>query len=155
MTTIGSCSTALICPTSVSSACSPASVSRLISLRSVAPLSRPGDPLLRVFRTKVHAARPASIAAPPPPKGKGLKKKSAASAGGSGATSAAASGTSTPAPAEAKSEGKGHVIGDGGIKGVQVASGGSSGKLWEVELLDTVVFPEGNHGSRPESSNSC
>ena len=81
-----------------------------------------GDPLLRRLRTKVVSARPTSIAAPPLAKGKEKKKKSTPSA----------SGSSSPASVP---------------NGANGATTESEGKLWEVELEDTVIFPEG--GGQP------
>ncbi|ODN89685.1 cytoplasmic protein [Cryptococcus wingfieldii CBS 7118] len=73
--------------------------------RIVGLLACQRDPLLHKMRTKVYAAREASVTAPPPPKGKAKQKKGAA-----------------PVNGDARPEEK--------------------GKLWEVELLDTVIFPE-------------
>ncbi|ODN73823.1 hypothetical protein L202_07349 [Cryptococcus amylolentus CBS 6039] len=81
--------------------------------RIVGLLACQRDPLLHKMRTKVYAAREASVTAPPPPKGKAKQKKGAALVNG-----------------DAKPEEK--------------------GKLWEVELLDTVIFPEG--GGQPSDT---
>ncbi|WVN88493.1 uncharacterized protein L203_103704 [Cryptococcus depauperatus CBS 7841] len=79
--------------------------------RIVGLLACQRDPLLRTLRTKVHAAREASVAAPPAPKGKHNQKKKTAT---------------SDAP----------TLVNG--KGTQ-----EKGVLWEIELLDTVIFPEG------------
>ena len=76
-----------------------------------------GDPLLRKLRTKVVSVRPASLAAPPVSKGKEKKKK----ANGAAPSASTTNGTSTPTEPE--------------------------GKLWEIEVEDTVIFPEG--GGQP------
>ncbi|WWD22741.1 hypothetical protein CI109_107234 [Kwoniella shandongensis] len=97
--------------------------SQVPAKRIVGLLACQRDPLLRSLRTTVHSAREATIAAPPIPKGKvGSKKKSATS------TSTTTSGNATP------------VTNGGGDKTKE-------GKLWEVELNDTVIFPEG--GGQP------
>lgn len=54
-------------------------------------------------------------------KGKGIKKKDKSNAGTPGG-----SGTATPSTGEVE------------VQGLEV-----SGKLWEVEMDDTVIFPEG------------
>lgn len=82
-------------------------------------ISEIGDPLLRRLTTKITSAKPAPILAVPMQKGKGIKKKDK---NGSTNGTPGGSGTTTPA-VEATTE----II----------------GKLWEVELEDTVCFPEG------------
>ncbi|OWT37649.1 cytoplasmic protein [Cryptococcus neoformans Bt1] len=84
--------------------------------RIVGLLACQRDPLLRILRTKVHAAREANITSPPPPKGKAKQKKGAVFA--------------SEQNVALKEE--------------------SKGKLWEVELLDTVIFPEG--GGQPSDT---
>ncbi|WVO20689.1 uncharacterized protein IAS62_001988 [Cryptococcus decagattii] len=84
--------------------------------RIVGLLACQRDPLLRILRTKVHAAREAGLTSAPPPKGKAKQKKGAAS--------------SSEQSVALKEENK--------------------GKLWEVELLDTVIFPEG--GGQPSDT---
>ncbi|OCF34798.1 hypothetical protein I316_03342 [Kwoniella heveanensis BCC8398] len=86
--------------------------------RIVGLLACQRDPLLRSMRTTIHSARQASIKAPPPPKGKDKAKKPK---GQSSASSA--NGNDSESGKEDK------------------------GALWEVELLDTVIFPEG--GGQP------
>jgi alanyl-tRNA synthetase/misacylated tRNA(Ala) deacylase len=81
--------------------------------------------LLRNLTTKVVAIRPADLAAPPPPKGKAKQKRVNTTA----PSSANASGTATPV--------EGSASGDAAPKG----------KLYEIETLDTVIFPEG--GGQP------
>lgn len=71
------------------------------------------------------AVRPADLAAPPPPKGKAKQKKVNTTA----PSSADASGTATP------------------VDGLTSGDAAPKGKLYEVETLDTVIFPEG--GGQP------
>ncbi|WVQ94238.1 hypothetical protein IAU59_001316 [Kwoniella sp. CBS 9459] len=87
--------------------------------RIVGLLACQRDPLLRSLRTTVHSARKATIKAPPPPKGKDKVKKSK-------------SPSSDAVP-------NGESFGE--------SSKEVKGELWEVELLDTVIFPEG--GGQP------
>lgn len=90
-------------------------------------LTHLGDPLLQFLTTRIHAVRPAAIAAVPTQKGKGQKKKD---------KSAPSSGAATPAAA------------NGGTSGAQTpVPGQEAGRLWEVELEDTVIFPEGQFKS--------
>ncbi|WVF66628.1 hypothetical protein IAT40_001368 [Kwoniella sp. CBS 6097] len=89
--------------------------------RIVGLLACQRDPLLRSLRTTIHSGKQATIKAPPPPKGKDKAKKS------KGQSSAA-------------------VDTDGGDAGSSKV-GADKGALWEVELLDTVIFPEG--GGQP------
>lgn len=93
------------------------------SISPVAANLLPGDPLLQQLTTKLHAGRPAAIAAVPTQKGKGQKKKDK-----SGASTPAngASGSQTP------------------VNGSGTDTPAAVGRLWEVELDDTVIFPEGD-----------
>jgi alanyl-tRNA synthetase/misacylated tRNA(Ala) deacylase len=75
--------------------------------------------------TKVVAIRPADLAAPPPPKGKAKQKKVNTTA----SSSANVSGTATP------------------VDGLTSGDAAPKGKLYEIETLDTVIFPEG--GGQP------
>lgn len=91
----------------------------------------PGDPLLRRLRSKVVSSKIASIAAPPPAKGKEKEKKKKA------ITDTITTGASTSAP---------------NVNGGNQTPGKPLGKLWEVELEDTVIFPEG--GGQPFDTGS-
>lgn len=80
-----------------------------------------GDPLLKCLRTRVVSARPAAIAEPPAAKGRAKqKKKDNIPADSSSTTPNGTGGTTTPV---------------------------DKGVLWDVELEDTVIFPEG--GGQP------
>ena len=100
----------------------PSAVSAAIARRA----DNTGDPLLQSLTTYIHSIRPAAITAVPSQKGKGQKKKD---------KSAPASGATTPLT--------------GGTSGTQTPTGNDTGpsapegRLWEVELDDTVIFPEG------------
>ena len=70
-------------------------------------------------------AQVADMAAPPAQKGKGLKKKTKDGSGSGSSTPNATASTGT------------------NVASTGAATGTPTGKLWEVETLDTVIFPEG------------
>lgn len=104
------------------------------SLASVWKYLYPGDPLLRELKSRVVRVAEAQIAEPPAAKGRAKQKKKTTDTPSS-------SGAATPIPI---------VNGNGHANGHSTAEGGEAkdkGKLWEISLEDTVIFPEG--GGQP------